>query len=131
MQWLAKLLGGGLAEPINAIGSIIDDVYTSEEERLSASELLLRIEQEPHKLQAEISKIEASHRSTFVAGWRPAIGWVCSIGLAFVFVINPIVQWSTGQPGPEMPLEAMTTLVVSLLGLGGLRTFEKVVGRAK
>ena len=86
MQWLAKLLGGGLAEPINAIGSIIDDVYTSEEERLSASELLLRIEQEPHKLQAEISKIEASHRSTFVAGWRPAIGWVCSIGLAFVFV---------------------------------------------
>ena len=131
MQWLAKLLGGGLAEHINAIGSIIDDVYTSEEERLSASELLLRIEQEPHKLQAEISKIEASHRSTFVAGWRPAIGWVCSIGLAFVFVINPIVQWSTGQPGPEMPLEAMTTLVVSLLGLGGLRTFEKVVGRAK
>jgi len=129
--WLGKLFGAGIAEPINAIGKIVDDVYTSEEERLTAAELLLRIEQEPHKLQAEINKLEASHRSLFVAGWRPAIGWVCSVGLAFVFLFNPIIQWSTGKPGPEMPLEAMTTLVVSLLGLGGLRTFEKVMGRTK
>ena len=129
--WLGKLFGAGIAEPINAIGKIVDDVYTSEEERLTAAELILRIEQEPHKLQAEINKIEAAHRSMFVAGWRPMIGWVCSIGLAFVFLFNPIMQWYTGKPGPEMPLEAMTTLVVSLLGLGGLRTFEKVMGRSK
>jgi len=82
-------------------------------------------------MQAEITKLEASHRSAFVAGWRPFIGWICGIGLSFVFVANPIIQWATGQPGPDMPLDAMTTLVVSMLGLGGLRTFEKVIGKTK
>ena len=66
-----------------------------------------------------------------MAGWRPAIGWVCAAGLAFPFLVNPILQWWTGQAGPELPMEAMTTLIMALLGLGGLRTVEKVTGKAK
>ena len=87
--------------------------------------------QQPHLLQAEINKLEAQHRSLFVAGWRPAIGWTCAVGLTFPFIINPLLQWYSGKPGPELPLEALTTLIVSLLGLGGLRTVEKLTGRTK
>ncbi len=136
MGILSNLFGGGtsikdIAEPVNAVGNALDNLFTSDEERANAEIVMEKLRQKPHVLQAEISKLEASHRSSFVAGWRPALGWVCATGLLFVFVINPIIQWLTGMPGPSMPLEAMMTLVVSLLGLGGLRTFEKVKGVSK
>lgn len=117
---------GEVAKPIAAIGNVFDQLFTSDEERASAEAVMEKIRQHPHILQAEINKIEASHRSVWVAGWRPAIGWVCAISLSFPFLINPILQWSTGMPGPELPIEAMISLVMSLLGLGGLRTFEKL-----
>jgi hypothetical protein len=85
----------------------------------------------PGLAQIELNKAEATHRSTFVAGWRPAIGWTCGAGLALAFVINPIFQWWTGTPGPQLPLDSMTSLVTAMLGLGGLRTFEKIIGKTK
>lgn len=81
-------------------------------------------------LQTEINKIEAQHRSLFVAGWRPAIGWVCAIGLAFPFIVNPLIEWAGGT-GLKIPMDQLMELVVALLGLGTLRTFEKLAGRAK
>lgn len=126
-----KLFGGGLAEPIDAVGTALDKIFTSDEERAQVSVVMEKLRQQPHILQAEISKAEAQHRSTFVAGWRPAIGWVCACSLAFPFLVNPILQWYTGSPGPEMPTEALTSLIFALLGLGGLRTVEKIKGRSK
>ena len=129
--------GKSRAEPIEAIGNAFDKIFTSDVERAQAKIVMEKLRQQPHLLQAEMNKIEASHKSTFVAGWRPALGWVCAIGLGFVYIINPIIQWLTctfGDKcivGPEMPLESMMTLVISLLGLGGLRTFEKVKGITK
>jgi hypothetical protein len=67
----------------------------------------------------------------FVAGWRPAVGWVCAIGLAFVFLVNPIIQWVTGEPGPVLPTDIVFELMLGMLGLGGLRTYEKLSGRTK
>lgn len=131
MSILTNIFGGGVAQPIEAVGKIIDSVYTSEEEKLDKKILMQRLLQEPQMVQAEINKIEAGHRTLFVAGARPAIMWVCALGLANVFLVNPWIQWFTGEPGPELPLEAMTTLVVSLLGLGAMRSVEKLVGRAK
>ena len=131
MSILGSLFGGGIAEPIKAIGNIIDDVYTSDEEKLDKKEAMARLALKPHMVQTEINKIEAQHRSVFVAGWRPFIGWVCGVGLCMSFIINPLIQWYTGQKGAEMPLDAMLTLVTSLLGLGAMRTFEKMHGRAK
>ncbi len=131
MNILASLFGGGVAEPIEAVGNVLDKVFTSDEEKLDKKLLMQRMAMEPHMVQTEINKIEAKHRSIFVAGWRPFIGWVCGTGLAFSYVFNPLIQWYSGNPGPEMPLESMTTLVVSLLGLGAMRTFEKVTGKSK
>lgn len=131
MGIIAKLLGGGVSEPIDAIGNVFDKLFTSDEERATSDAVLLRIKQHPHLVQAEINKIEAGHRSVFVAGWRPAIGWACAVGLAFAYVINPIIQWITGEPGPDLPMESIDAMVTALLGLGALRTFEKATGRTK
>jgi len=128
---LAKLFGGSIAEPIKAIGNVFDKLFTSDDEKAQARIVLEKLRQHPHELQAEINKIEASHRSIFVAGWRPFIGWVCGSGLAYSFIINPIIQWYTGAPGPELPTSVMHDLVISLLGLGALRTAEKFGNKTK
>lgn len=131
MSVLSKLFGGATAQPIEAVFKGIDALVTSDEEREAAELLKLKAMQEPAKMQIELNKIEAQHRSAFVAGWRPAIGWVCATGLAFTFVINPVLQWCTGAPGPELPLESLMPLVIAILGLGGYRTFEKTTGKSK
>jgi len=130
MSVWTKLFGGAAAEPIDALGSAVDKIFTNNEERMQAQAVLDKIAQKPAILQAEINKIEAQHRSLFVAGWRPAIGWVCAIGLAFPFILNPLIEWAGGT-GPKIPMDQLMELVVALLGLGTLRTFEKLAGRAK
>jgi hypothetical protein len=67
----------------------------------------------------------------FVAGWRPFIGWVCGLGLANVYLVNPWLQWLYGIKGPELPLDVIVELVIAMLGLGTLRTVEKFGGRSK
>ena len=67
---------GALAQPIEAIGNVLDKLFTSDDEKLSRQEALARLAQQPAMAQIEINKIEAAHRSVFVAGWRPFIGWV-------------------------------------------------------
>ena len=131
MNFLSSLLGGSAAQPIEAIGNVFDKLFTSDEERANAEAVLAKMAQQPHILQAEINKIEASHRSVFVAGWRPMLGWVCGFGIGFAYLINPVLQWYSGAPGPELPMEYMNELVFALLGLGGLRTYEKIKGKAR
>lgn len=130
MSFWTKAFGGAAAEPIDALGSAVDKIFTNDEERMQARAVLDKIAQQPAILQTEINKLEAQHRSLFVAGWRPAIGWVCAIGLAFPFILNPLIEWAGGT-GPKIPMDQLMELVVALLGLGTLRTFEKLAGRAK
>jgi hypothetical protein len=85
----------------------------------------------PALLQAEISRVQAGHRSIFVAGARPFLMWVCGLGFLFAFVINPVLQWLAPELGsPELPLDAMLELTLAMLGLAGLRTVEKLNGKA-
>jgi len=86
--------------------------------------------------QAETNKIEASHRSVWVAGWRPCLGWVAALGFAWVFLLQPIAQWLTALTGNPIPLpdfqtEALLELTFAMLGLAGLRTYEKQKGLTK
>lgn len=131
MGWLAGLVGSSAAQPIEAVGGVLDKLFTSDDERLAKKELFLRLAQRPAELQVELNKIEAQHRSIFVAGWRPFIGWVCGVGLAFPYVINPVVQWLTGDVGPVLPIDSLIELVIALLGMGTLRTLEKFGGKTK
>ena len=94
MSFWTKLFGGAVTEPIDALGSAVDKIFTNDEERMQAQAVLDKIAQKPAILQAEINKIEAQHRSLFVAGWLPAIGWVCTIGLAFYLKsVNRVGWW--------------------------------------
>lgn len=131
MGVLDKLLGGAAAQPIEAVGNVLDKLFTSSEEKLDKQALLTKLAQQPHIAQIELNKVEAQHRSVFVAGARPFILWVCGFGLANAFLVNPWIQWVSGAPGPQLPLETMSELVFALLGLGVLRTVEKLQGRAK
>lgn len=132
MSFLTKLFSSNIAEPVNAVGNVLDNLFTSDDEKLTHEEVKLRLLQKPNLAQAEINKVQAQHRSTFVAGPRPFLMWVCGFGFLFAFVINPILQWLAPELGaPELPLDAMLELTLAMLGLAGLRTVEKIQGVAK
>ena len=83
--------------------------------------------------QIEVNKVEAANQSLFVAGWRPAIGWVCGAAFAFKFILGPAAVVAMAMAGhpitlPEFDFTEMSTILLALLGLGGLRTVEKVKG---
>ena len=82
MGFFSKLAGSSIAEPIDAVGNVLDKLFTSDEEKLDKQILIERLRQQPVLAQVELNKVEAAHRTVFVAGWRPAIGWVCALGLA-------------------------------------------------
>ena len=131
MGFLSNLFSSSAAAPITAVGNVLDALFTSDEEKLDKKIIMQRLAQQPALAQVELNKVEAQHRSLFVAGWRPFIGWVCGVGLTFMFLINPILQWWSSKPGPELPQDIILELVLALLGLGALRTVEKLSGRAK
>ena len=84
--------------------------------------------------QIEVNKTEAQSRNIFVAGWRPFVGWTCGIALAWHFVGLPVTLFMTSMfqvetpPLPEFEMESLMTVLLGMLGLGGLRTFEKTKG---
>jgi len=129
-SWLSG--GKAVAEPIEAVGNVLDALFTSDDERLDKEIIKQRLAQQPALAQAEITKVQALHRSTFVAGARPFILWVCGLGFLFSFVINPILQWIAPESGsPVLPLDVMMELTLAMLGLAGLRTVEKLQGKSK
>lgn len=73
--------------------------------------------------QLDVNKAEAQHASVFVAGWRPFIGWVCGAGLAYNFVVNPALL-AFGLANAALPIESLITLVVTMLGASGIRSYE-------
>lgn len=84
------------------------------------------------ELQTKINEVEAQHRSLFVAGWRPSVGWGCSMAFFYHFVVFPIIR--TIYPDVEFPVldtEPLFTVLLGMLGLGGLRTYEKMKDKTR
>lgn len=80
--------------------------------------------------QISINKIEAAHNSIFVAGWRPFIGWVCGVALAYAYIIQPLAEWVIKLNGIDVVMPTLNTdtlyqLIIALLGMATLRTYEK------
>jgi hypothetical protein len=123
-----------------ALGTLIDrlipDRAAAERAKAEMEQQLVTAANQAALAQVEVNKIEAAHSSVFVAGWRPAIGWVCAAGLAWAFVLAPIASWALVVLGIKAELPAIHTdylleLVLAMLGIGGLRTFEKLRGVAR
>ena len=117
LKLIKKLLGFKTNDDISGLG-------------LEIRQLIKGKEIDPQKLielQGEINKIEAQHRTIFVAGWRPFIGWVCGFALAYNFVLRDLLVWYFGETAPPaLQMEHLITVLVGMLGLGGMRTFEKL-----
>ena len=84
-----------------------------------------RIANEQVLAQLEINKAEASSGSVFKGGWRPAVGWVCALGFAVNFLVSPIAA-GFGVDIPQADTQVMLPVLMGMLGLGGLRSYEKV-----
>jgi Holin of 3TMs, for gene-transfer release len=113
----------------NVIGRFFPD--KTEEERAKLAAALTELQG-----QLDTNKVEASSDSMFVAGWRPFVGWVCGSGFAIQFVVGPLLQWLStvigGKPiiFPPLDLGTMMPLLLGMLGLGGMRSWEKQQGVA-
>ena len=95
-----------------------------------------RLQQKLAEKQLDVNAKEAGHRSIFVSGWRPAIGWMGALALGFEFILSPGIQWYSKFSGlnltaPEIQTGPLLAIVTSMLGVAGLRSFEKSKGLTK
>ena|SRR5207244_5103630 len=130
-------------EPVTAIfelgGKLIDKLLPDPAAKAAATLKLVELQQAGDLAviagQVEIDKIEAASPRMFVSGWRPFVGWVCASGMAMQFIVAPLVSWGSmlfHHPLTLPPLDTsvLMTLLISMLGLGGMRMVEKLNGVA-
>ena len=130
------LLGGGQGGALKTISKVIDDLHTSDEEKLDKKILMQRLQQKLAEKQLDVNAKEAGHRSIFVSGWRPFIGWCGGFALAFEFILSPGIEWYSKFSGlnliaPEIQTGPLLAIVTSMLGVAGMRSFEKAKGLTK
>jgi len=133
-----SIVGGGVVSAAEGVANIIDRFVETDDEKRAAEVIKAKLMMKPSLAQIELNKIEAGHCSLLVAGWRPFIGWVCGFALLRHFILFDLLTWITVNFFPqvtELPeltgTETLVTVLLSLLGLGAMRTAEKVAGRTK
>lgn len=128
----------GIGAVADFAGKVIDKIWPNPAERDAAKLELFKLQQSGELAtiiaQTDINKVEAANPSLFVSGWRPAVGWVCVAGLIYTFVGWPLLTWAstmwTFPIPPALDMGTLITLLGGMLGLGGLRTYEKLNGVA-
>lgn len=129
MGILSFLFGGGVSKAATGIADAVDRFVETPQEKEAAAILRTKILQEPDKWQVEVNKTEALHKSIFVAGWRPAIGWICAGALGWGWIVGPVVKVlvPTAQL-PAIELGQAISLVMAMLGMSAVRSYEKRQG---
>jgi len=121
---LSNVLLNSLIGPVSdIISKFVVDKDKQNELAHEVSTLAARHVQELNKGQLEINKIEAAHSSIFVSGWRPAVGWCSCFGLAYSTILAPFL--SIWLDVPEINTGLLSTVLMAMLGMAGLRSFEK------
>jgi len=124
----------GIGSIIEGVGKIADDLVTSDEERAKVALQSKQIDAALLQGQMDVNKAEAEHKSIFVAGWRPAIGWVGASAMAYQFLFYPLLTWVVALAGsdvtpPELgDTDALYPIILGMLGIGGMRSFDKSRG---
>ncbi|HEB92607.1 MAG TPA: hypothetical protein ENI94_03900 [Gammaproteobacteria bacterium] len=137
MSFLTKLLGGG--DVVKSVGDTLDNLFTSDEERLEAEREVMKAQRnfdylenklvaEQNVAQMEVNKQEAKG-NWFQSGWRPAIGWIGAVTLAYQFIVYPLLLWTlddASKAPPQMDSSMMFTIITGMLGIAGMRSFDKL-----
>jgi len=135
MAFWKKLLGSGIKEGIDGVMGLAEGVKTLITGKLPPKEeaeifmKLTELQNITNKMQTDVNAIEAQSSNLFVSGWRPAVGWICVLSLAFNFIVAPLLKAFGVSVGPMGSGELMT-LLFGLLGLSGMRSWEKKQGVA-
>lgn len=129
-----------IGDIINAVKDVVSEVVVDKDKKneinLRLKEIEDRADERFHQEllgQIEVNKVEAAHPSVFVAGWRPAVGWISAVGLGWQFVLAPfsetLARWA-GWTGtmPVVDTEALMMLILGMLGIGAQRSFDKAKG---
>ena len=116
------------ASLVPAVTGLLDKFIEDKDQKARLShEIATLAEKQSHealKGQLEINKMEAAHKSLFVAGWRPAIGWICALGLLYnTIIVNLLGIWLEVDP---VDTTLLVPVMMGLLGLGAMRSYEKV-----
>ena len=121
-----SILGSLIAPATQLLDKVIED---KDQKNALAHEIATMAErhaQELAKGQLEVNKVEAAHHSIFVSGWRPCIGWVCALGLLYNTILSNILGiW---VEVPEIDTTLLVPVMMGMLGLGAMRSYEKVQG---
>lgn len=133
MSFLAEIFAGGTEGVFKGVKDIIGTMKADPlelakiESAMNQAELNMQLGLS--QAQTKINEIEAASQDKFVSRWRPAVGWLCASGVGYVAVIQPLGAWISLNAGllPPPPIEAaiLIELLFGLLGLAGLRTYEK------
>ena len=130
----------GIGNIIEGVGKIADDLFTSDEERLKVSIQEKMIDADLVRGQLAVNTAEAKHKSIFVAGWRPFIGWIGGLAMAYQFIMYPLLIWgwaflqakgmvpATLSPPPVIDAKALWVLLSGMMGVAGMRSFDKAKG---
>mgnify|MGYP003150181004 FL=1 len=126
---------------IGPVTGILDKVIEDKDQKAKlAHELATMADnhaQQALLAQLEINKAEAASGSLFKGGWRPFVGWTCGVALLYHFILTPLILFGVGLSGatipplPEFDMSSLMTILMGMLGLGGLRTYEKQKGLTK
>jgi hypothetical protein len=127
-----------LSKLIAPVTGLLDKFIEDKDQKAAlAHEIATMSERHAQELalsQIEVNKAEAASGSIFKGGWRPAIGWVCASAFAYHFVLQPVIVFIVLTAGVELPplpefdMASLMTVMMGMLGLGGLRTYEKQKG---
>jgi hypothetical protein len=130
----------GIGAIIDSVGKVASDLITTDKERIELELEGRRIDQATDLAQMEVNKTEAQNQNLFVAGWRPAVGWVGAAAMAYQFLAYPLLVWSWTwmqaeqivpqdvKPPPMLDTEALWVILSGMLGIAGMRSFERVKG---
>jgi hypothetical protein len=114
---------------INPISTLLDKFIPDADEKAKlAHEIATMAQKQAHEsaiAQVKVNEKEAQHRSIFIAGWRPFVGWTCGVALFYHFIVQPVLVFFMDKPAPSFDMSTLSTILMGMLGLGGLRTFEK------
>ena len=130
-----------LTSLIGPVSGILDKVIEDKDQKAKlAHELATMADthaQQALLAQLEINKAEAASGSVFKGGWRPFVGWVCGIALLYHFILSQLILFGVTMIGidippiPEFDMGSLMTVLMGMLGLGSLRTYEKQKGLTK